>query len=190
MSVRRHAPWWCALAVAVAPSLVDGAAVASDRCPPLATWSATAGDATSVERIVDASGVRFVDAGDRAFDLRLTSPDFDLPRDGLRIAFAQQLRVSWANTNGVLEIAHAGGEWVDFVAAGGRFTRGGYNVQSYAGNPLGSRPAWGGNRQDLQTEAELPASAASGPIRLRFRLGSAGTGDAQPGWAISTLACR
>ncbi len=129
------------------------------------------------------------DAGANVFDSSLTSPSFPVPSDGLRLLLRQQARMSWANTAGVLEISIEGADWIDFIAAGGHFDEGGYDRMAFAGNPIGMRPAWGGDRPAFTTRATFPASTHGRPVRLRFRLGSGGTGDTQPGWHLSELRC-
>ena len=98
---------------------------------------------------------------------------------------------------GLLEISIAGGEWLDFKAAGGTFTQNGYNGINGAGrnNPVGSRESWTGRSTPptagyITTVAQFPASANGKIVKIRFRFGSddnsAGTLP-NPGWFIDNV---
>jgi len=160
-------------------------------CPDLAAWSANASD-EAPEWLLDSAGdsARVADAGFLRFESSLTSPAFQVPHDGFTLAFDQVLELSWANTVAVFELRIGEGEWIDFLAAGGRFVSGGYNVDAFQANPLGARKAWGGLARRLDTRAVIPAQAAGQSIELRFRIGSSGTGDARPGWELNHLHCE
>jgi hypothetical protein len=82
------------------------------------------------------------------------------------------------------------GDWRDFTTVGGHFDDGGYDARAFAGNPLGARPAWGRDVALSATRAQLPASLARHSVRLRFRLGSGGTGEQRSGWAITGFRCE
>lgn len=131
-----------------------------------------------------------VDAGTQRYDAALSSPSFVVPQRGALIEFTQHRAYSWANTVGVLEIAVGDGAFADVVVAGGRFLAGGYDGRSLPANPLGSRPAWAAAPDaDTLTRVMLPPSANGKAVRLRFRIGSAGTGDSLPGWYLDDIHC-
>ncbi|MEQ1644048.1 MAG: M36 family metallopeptidase, partial [Pyrinomonadaceae bacterium] len=103
--------------------------------------------------------------------------------------------LSW--DGGVLDISIAGGEWLDFKAAGGSFLQNGYNGINGAGrnNPVGSRESWTGRSPPptadyITTIAQFPAAANGKIVQLRFRFGSddntAGTLP-NPGWFIDNV---
>ena len=166
-------------------------ATSAQTCAGLDDWQPQAGaGSTRWTRAGGEPAFRIADAGDEVFDAAVVSPSLALPPSGLRLAWRQHAQLSWANTAGVLEVAVDGGAWTDFTAAGGRFLAGGYDSRAFAGNPLGARPAWGGEDRAFETRAELPGGNGARTVRLRFRLGSSGTGDARPGWRIEGFACR
>ena len=160
-------------------------------CAGLASWHAdtpfwrVTASAPGAEARAEAE-----DDGARVFDASLTSPAFTVAAHGLDLRLQQHARMSWANTLGVLEISVEAGTWTDFVAAGGRFREGGYNQSAYAGNPLGTRRGWGGEQAAFTTIAEFPHNTHGRSVRLRLRIGSAGTGDRQPGWQVGGLHCE
>jgi hypothetical protein len=137
-----------------------------------------------------ANHAQVADVGARRYDARLLSPNFNVPGHGADLEFHQHRVYSWANTMGVLEIAIDGGPFVDITTAGGAFSAGGYDSRSLPGNPLGFRAAWAAaTNQDTLTRISLPSSADGRTARLRFRLGSAGTGDVLPGWSLDGIRC-
>lgn len=170
-------------------ALLLPAATATGACPGITLWQDPAAAAAPRWSAAPGSGARIGDAGDRVFDAALTSPPFVLPPEGLRLRWQQRLQASWANSAGVLEVQFDGAPWRDFTAAGGRFLSGGYDSRAFAGNPLGDRPAWGGEHSDAEIRAELAPGADATTLRLRFRFGSSGTGDARPGWQIDGFSC-
>lgn len=131
------------------------------------------------------------DAGSGVYESSLITPAFVIPVDGLTLSLQQRMMFSWANTAGVLEISMADGTWRDILEAGGEFLQGGYSVRSFVSNPIGSRSAWGGAAQAdlLTTVIRLPPASAGKSARLRFRLGSSGTGDSQQGWYLYDVRC-
>jgi hypothetical protein len=140
----------------------------------------------------DAAGghARVDDVGTRRYEATLLSPGFTVPAHGADLEFRQRRAYSWANTMGVLEIALDGGSFVDVTTAGGTFTKGGYDSRSLPGNPLGFRAAWAAApNEDTLTRITLPRSTYGKTARLRFRLGSAGTGDVLPGWSLDDIRC-
>lgn len=131
-----------------------------------------------------------VDAGTSRYDAALTSSAFMVPQRGALVEFTQRRAYSWANTVGVLEIAVDDGPFADIASAGGKFLAGAYDGRSLPANPLGPRPAWAAaSNSDTLTRVVLPASADGKPVRLRFRIGSAGTGDPLPGWYLGDIRC-
>lgn len=157
-------------------------------CPAMASWHSDGSTQAPRWALRGGGDAQIEDSGNTVFAASLTSPAFALPAQGLALRWQQRTQLSWANSAGVLEIQLDGGVWIDFSAAGGHFLAGGYDSRAFAGNPLGARPAWGGDRIRFETRAELPAQTAA-TARLRFRFGSSGTGDAGPGWQIGGLAC-
>lgn len=162
-------------------------------CTDLSRWHASSSTpgilGWQYHRIEEQSVVRVEDPGSNKFDISLTSPALSVPAQGLEILVTQQMDVSWANTAGVLEISVANGSWTDITAAGGRFLEGAYNLRAYAGNPIGMRAAWAGNLTTFKTRVRLPDQAGNQDIRLRFRLGSGGTGDPHAGWSLREFRC-
>lgn len=178
------------LALLAAVLLPGAAAAAIDGCVAPDAWRDTGVAGAPRWNLGQPGQARIADEGDRVFDATLVSPLFVVPRDGLELRWEQRRQFSWASSAGVLEIAVDGGPWRDFTAAGGRFLAGGYDSHAFAGNPLGARAAWGGDAADAETRAELPAAAGGRQARLRFRLGSSGTGDARAGWQLSAFRCE
>jgi len=130
------------------------------------------------------------DSGSTRYEASLSSPSFLVPALGAEVEFHQRRAYSWANTMGVLEVAIDGGPFEDIAAAGGTFSVGAYDGRSLPGNPLGFRAAWAAAPDtDTVTRFRLPQAANGKPVRLRFRIGSAGTGDALPGWSLSDIHC-
>jgi hypothetical protein len=137
-----------------------------------------------------ANHAQVADFGTRRYDSALLSPSFSVPARGAGLEFRQRRAYSWANTMGVLEIAIEDGPFVDITTAGGTFMAGGYDSRSLPGNPLGFRAAWAAApNDDTLTRITLPPSANGKTARLRFRLGSAGTGDVLPGWSLDGIRC-
>jgi hypothetical protein len=169
-------------------SLPGLAATAPGSCPALSDWR---NDVAATPRWLAQSDsqVQIADEGSRVFDAALTSPRIALPAQGLDLRWRQRVQLSWANSAGVLEIQLDHAPWQDFTAAGGHFLRGAYDSRAFAGNPLGARPAWGGEREDKEIHAVLAPGHTITSVRLRFRFGSSGTGDTRPGWVIAALHC-
>ena len=176
------------------PLLAAGLAGQPHGCPALSTielsdaapaWHAQGG--ASWRR--DGREAVVADAGDRVYDASLVTPPFAVPAARSELAFDHRLDLSWASTAAVLEISIDGAPWRDVVAAGGEFATGGYGHASYRSNPLGERAAWGGQDATLATRVVLPRAAQGHAARLRFRLGSGGTGDARAGWRVGPVRC-
>lgn len=179
-------------ALAVATS---AAAAQPDGCAALSTLSLTddatgwrAHDAAPAWR-ADDGAFRIGDDGARVYDASVVSPAFAVPAGRREIAIVHQVDFSWASTAAVLDVSIDGAPWRDVLAAGGAFASGGYDVTSYRSNPIGERAAWGGQGVALVTRMVLPADAQGKRARLRFRVGSGGTGDARAGWRIGSVAC-
>jgi hypothetical protein len=138
----------------------------------------------------DIGRAQLPDAGTLRYEASLLSPIFAVPARGADLEFHQRRTYSWANTVGVLEVAIDGGPFEDIVAAGGTFRAGAYDGRSLAGNPLGFRWAWAAAPELYTlTRVSLPSAANGKSARLRFRMGSAGTGDVLPGWSLDNIHC-
>lgn len=158
-------------------------------CADLAEWRNDGAGASTHWRN-DGATARIDDEGTRVFAAALVSPPFTVPDGGLAVSWQQRRDLSWANSAGVLDVAIDGGSWRDVTTVGARFDEGSYDGRAFAGNPLGARAAWGPQPRAAAVLLELPATLARRTIRLRFRFGSGGTGDARAGWLISDLRCE
>ncbi len=114
-------------------------------------------------------------AASHATDINLTSPTF-VPGAGSTLLFQHQQWLQDRHDGGVLEIKIGTGSFVDFLAAGGRFTQDGYDNTMFTG-ALSGRSAWtgqissnGGAPATYFTQATLPASAIGKSTQLRWRL--------------------
>jgi hypothetical protein len=133
---------------------------------------------------------RLPDPGNVRYEAVLSSSTFHVPARGADLEFRQRRAFSWANTVGVLEIAIGDRPFEDIAVAGATFESGAYDGRSLAANPLGFRAGWAAAPDiDTLTRITLPATASDRLVRLRFRAGSAGTGDALPGWGIYDIRC-
>lgn len=164
-----------------------------DACADLSDWQSSSSPSELLAwqnpRIDVPGSIHVDDRGSRKFDVSLTSPSIRVSAAGLELRVTQQMQLSWANSAGVLEISIDNGEWTDIIEAGGHFEEGGYNLRAYSGNPIGMRPAWAGSPPAFKTRAVLPTQASNRVVRIRFRLGSGGTGDAHPGWSLREFRC-
>ena len=123
----------------------------------------------------------------------LSPPPVSVTAANAALTFRHSYNTEAGWDGGLIEISIAGGEWLDFKAAGGIFTQNGYNGINGAGrnNPISSRESWTGNSGGyITTIAQFPAAANGKIVRLRFRFGSddnsAGTGP-NPGWFIDNV---
>ncbi len=123
----------------------------------------------------------------------LTAPPISVTSTSAQVTFRHSFNTEKGWDGGVLEIAVAGGDFVDLVLAGGVFLQNGYNEALGGGrnNPLASREGWSGDSNGyVTTVAQLPAAANGKIIRLRWRFGAddntAGTGT-DPGWRVDTI---
>jgi len=130
----------------------------------------------------------------------LTSPFISVESTTSTVTFRNSYDTEFAANDpnlgwdgGVLEISVSGGDFQDFLAAGGSFTQNGYNRVLGGGrnNPLSNRPAWSGNSNGyVTTVARFPANTSGKVVRLRWRFGAddntAGSGD-DPGWRVDTI---
>lgn len=123
----------------------------------------------------------------------LTAPPISVTSASATVTFRNSYNTENGWDGGVLEISIAGGDYQDFLTAGGTFTQNGYNGNLGGGrnNPIASRPGWTGNSNGyLTTVAQLPASANGKVVQMRWRFGAddntAGTGT-DPGWRIDTV---
>lgn len=175
-----------AFATAATAAQPDGCAALSTLNLSTTGWRAHG--ATPAWR-VDDGAMTIADDGARVYDASVESPAFKVPGARSEIVIEQRVDFSWASTAAVLDISIDGAPWRDVVDAGGTFSTGGYDAASYRSNPLGERAAWGGRSEALVTRVVLPADAQGKPARLRFRVGSGGTGDAHAGWRIGRVGC-
>ena len=108
------------------------------------------------------------------------------------------VKYTTAYDGAVLEVSINGAAFTDIVAAGGSFTKGGYNktLDANFANPIApstelARPVWSGDSGGFGSViVHMPASAVGGTVRLRWRLGTAGGGrsyDTHSGWWIDSL---
>ena len=123
----------------------------------------------------------------------LTAPPISVTSSTATVTFRNSYNTENGWDGGVLEISIAGGDYQDFLNAGGTFAQNGYNGNLGGGrnNPIASRPGWTGNSNGyLTTIAQLPAAANGKIVGLRWRFGAddntAGTGT-DPGWRIDGI---
>lgn len=123
----------------------------------------------------------------------LTPPPVSVTSAASTLTFRHSYNTEAGWDGGLLELSIAGGEWLDFKAAGGTFTQNGYNGINGAGrnNPVSSRESWTGNSGGyITTVAQFPTAANGKIVRIRFRFGSddnsAGSGP-NPGWFIDNV---
>lgn len=123
----------------------------------------------------------------------LEPPPLSITSTSASVTFRHSYNTERGWDGGVLDISIAGGDFVDFLAAGGVFAQGGYNEVIGGGrnNPLASRSGWSGNSNGyVTTVAQLPASANGKIVRLKWRFGAddntAGSGP-DPGWRVDGI---
>ncbi len=124
----------------------------------------------------------------------LTAPPISVTSPFATVTFRNSYNTEDGWDGGVLEISIAGGDYQDFLTAGGTFTQNGYNSVIGGGrnNPIASRAGWTGNSDGyLTTVAQFPASANGKIVHLRWRFGAddntTGTGP-DPGWRVDSIA--
>ena len=119
-------------------------------------------------------------------DTNLDAPVF-VPQAGAMLAFRQHYDLESTYDGGVLEIAIAGGPWVDFVDAGGSFVEGGYADTMIGTSVIAGRAAWTGDSGGyVTTRASYPPAAIGQPVRLRWRIAS-DVSAARSGWWADTV---
>ena len=123
----------------------------------------------------------------------LTGPPISVTSAAATVLFRNSYNTEEDWDGGVLEISIGGGDYQDFLTAGGTFIENGYNGILGGGrnNPIASRPGWTGNSNGyLTTIARFPASTNGKIVHLRWRFGSddntVGTGP-DPGWRIDDI---
>jgi hypothetical protein len=134
---------------------------------------------------------------DGASDSRLESPVFQIPnstsaelkfKHGYQFVLTPRFGTPSAAVNGgVLEISINGGGFQDILAAGGSFTKGGYEgpILPSADNPLSGRQGWygstylsfSGTYSYVETAVSLPASALGQAVKFRWRMGTSEQGQ-------------
>jgi hypothetical protein len=164
---------------AVAPALPDGWSSTVIGNGPAWATDGRSGDS--------APNSAFGRNGDHVAQAMLETPPIAIGSPTARLTFRNRWSfdsAGWCFDAGVLEIKIGATEYVDILAAGGAFLRGGYSGSVFPdrGNPLASRPAWCFESPSypayLTTDVALPASAAGQTIRLRWRMGTDSSGHA------------
>ncbi len=165
-----------------------------------AGWTATNAAGASPLWVTSSSGApppaadtspnaAFVNDPSSISDKRLDSPVIPIATAGAKLTFRQNRDLETGYDGGVLEISIGGGAFQDILAAGGSFAGGGYThtISSSYGSPISGRQAWSGNSGGfVTTTVNLPAAAAGQNIRLRWRMASDNSVQAQ-GWRIDTV---
>lgn len=166
----------------------DGVAVpalpAGWSCSPPGSWTTTTAERDSL------SNSAFTADPASVSDRQLFAPSFTVQTATAQAQFQHHYSTESGYDGCVLEIAIAGGAFVDILSAGGSFLAGGYNgtIPSAYGNPLAGRPAWTGDSGGfVTTMANLPAAAAGNSVQLRWRLGSDAV-VSSTGWYVDSLA--
>jgi hypothetical protein len=119
-------------------------------------------------------------------DTYLDTPSF-VPQAGATLSFRQHYDLEQTYDGGVLEIAIAGGSFVDFVDAGGSFAAGGYADTMIGSSVIAGRAAWTGDSGGwIDTHANYPPAAIGQPVRLRWRIAS-DVSASRSGWWIDTI---
>ncbi|MBI5386751.1 MAG: DUF11 domain-containing protein [Verrucomicrobia bacterium] len=153
--------------------------------PPAGWTTSPSGTATSWRVTSNASdtppNAAFAqEAGSYGYSLLTSAPVF-IPTPTARLSFRHRNTATSYYNRGRLEISIAGGEFYDFVTAGGSFLTNGYSPNSY---PYG----WGPSSGFFTTEAYLPASAAGQTVRLCWRFTrDSSNGNADQGWFVDTI---
>ena len=110
-----------------------------------------------------------------------------VPQAGAMLAFRQHYDLESTYDGGVLEIAIAGGAFLDFVDAGGSFIEGGYADTMIGSSVIAGRAAWTGDSGGyVTTRANYPPAAIGQPVRLRWRVAS-DVSAAGSGWWVDTV---
>ena len=127
----------------------------------------------------------------------LSPPPISVTSANATMTFRHSFNTEARWDGGVIDMSVAGGEWLDFKAAGGIFLQNSYNGINSAGNnnPVANRESWTGlstppTADYITTIAQFPAAANGKIVQLRFRFGSdnntAGTLP-NPGWFIDNV---
>ena len=121
-------------------------------------------------------------------DKYLYSPSGQVELLNVDLHFSNNYALEDGFDGGVLEISVDGGPFQDILAAGGFFSRGGYNgtISTCCGNPLGGRQAWTGNSGGfIDTDVGL-AGFDGHTIALRWRMGSDSSNSGE-GWRVDNI---
>lgn len=143
--------------------------------------------------------VWFIPDNDTVTTATLTSPPIVVGQSSFQVVFDTlfQFETAWdqgrdfSYDGGVVEIKIDGGKWQDVLAAGGRFTQGGYNSQVIAfapdQEPSHARQGFGRSSNGItQHTIDFGMMLAGSKVRLRFRAASdEAVGDL--GWLLDNI---
>ncbi len=138
--------------------------------------------------------IRYPTQLQRTIPRRLAINDWSHPvipiwNPSAQLTFRNNFNLETTFDGGVLEVSVNGGAFADIVTAGGSFVTGGYTatISTVFSSPIGGRTAWSGNSGGfITTTVNLPASAAGGMIKFRWRMASDISVSAQ-GWRIDNM---
>jgi hypothetical protein len=128
----------------------------------------------------------------------LVSPAIAISTAGAQLFFRQNYNIeadpavaTKAYDGGVLEVKIGTNTFTDILSAGGSFVSGGYNktIDPTDDNPLDGRQCWSGLSGGFTTTlVNLPASAASQSIQLKWRFGTdSGNFYGNGGWYVDSI---
>lgn len=154
---------------------------------PLAQWRVTSSNAIEGSRSVQSTGV------DEANAALLTTSSFTPTANIRELTFDHAYDFEDQYDGGILEIQIGQGFWVEWTAAGGTFTNGGYDdtILSTSGSPLVGRMAWTGNSTTtvVSTTAVFPDIAIGKEVKVRWHFASDFT-IASDFWRIDNIQLR
>ncbi len=127
----------------------------------------------------------------------LSPPPISVTSANATMTFRHSFNTEARWDGGVIDMSVAGGQWLDFKAAGGIFLQNSYNGINSAGNnnPVANRESWTGlstppTADYITTVAQFPAAANGKIVQLRFRFGSDNNTAGElpnPGWFIDNV---
>ena len=131
----------------------------------------------------------WVNDPDMISDKYLDSPSGPIqPLFNADLHFSNNYALEDGFDGGVLEISVDAGPFQDILAAGGSFSRGGYNgtISTCCGNPLAGRQAWTGNSGGF-IDTDVGLSGFGGhTIALRWRMASDSSNSSE-GWRVDNI---
>ena len=131
----------------------------------------------------------WVNDPDMISDKYLDSPSGPIqPLFNADLHFSNNYALEDGFDGGVLEISVDAGPFQDILAAGGFFSRGGYNgtISTCCGNPLAGRQAWTGNSGGfIDTDVGLTGFGGH-TIALRWRMASDSSNSSE-GWRVDNI---